>query len=621
MPGRADPPSAVAGSMGRELTEVSTEVSVRTEGTYEIVDGLNILLVTYRFGAGITGGAERYLWELCTRLSRRGHRVRVFTTCSRNFFLSPLGYLLWDHHYPPGEREEGGILVARFPVENLPPRRARRYREAVDRFERELQRDRDFVALLERFLHGVKDHCFLYGWRAPEEWWDGPAAWMDNEAVLVLGGESISALRAGFACRGEGELVLEVGGLRRQFSLKPGRINIDTELLGVPALTARFLFLTEKKRKRVKPALALRYVEVRDGEAWRRLELSRNWQDFLRSGSEEAACELLWKWGEMMPDLLAARHARLYGPNSPGLAEAVLREARSADLVMAAMLPMATMEMAWEAARRWNKPLVSIPLFHPRDPNHYRKTAWEAIRGSAGVEVFHEGAVSLLSPRGIRAFGVGPGFDPRDWDPQQADGRSLRKRLGLDEEPVLLWVGRKNEGKGYREAVQTLSILREKGIDAALLMVGPEEDGRPVSREGVFYLGHVDRHTLLEAYAASTLLIHPSIHESFCMVFGEAWLMGKPVLGSAYCAAARSQVRQGENGFLCTDPDDYARRAEWLIRRPREAREMGRRGRDEMITSRGWEAVVEAMEKKLWELLKEHETRGSLGSPLDRPSQ
>lgn len=571
------------------------------------MEKLRILLVTYRFGSDITGGAESYLWNLARHLAHRGHQVRVITTRSKHFFLSPLGYLVWDLHYPEGETEEEGVSVARFPVENLSPRLARRYRESITRFGNFFRRAPDFAENLALMLEGTREHCFLYGWRPPEEWIDGPAVWMEGRGAIVVGGEEITALKALWDEPQEGLLLLEAGGLRREFPLCKGKAVVETDL---PRLRSVAMVFHHKARKskggkgeRDGSPIALRSVEVLDGGEWRELDFSRSWQAFLDFGPEEVVCELLWRLGECTQDSLAARHAALYGPNSRDMAEAVMQEARSADLLMAAMLPMATMEMAGRAAKRWRKPLLSIPLFHPRDPNHYRKTAWEVIRDSAGVEVFHEGAVSLLASRGVRAFGLGPGFDLEDADPGSADGSAIRRRLGLREEPVLLWVGRKNEGKGYREAVKALSILRAKGIEAVLIMVGPEEDGKAVSQEGVYYLGQVDRRTLMDAFAASSLLIHPSIHESFCMVFGEAWLMGKPVLGSSYCLAARSQIRQGENGFLCADPEEYAEKAEWLIRNPEEARRMGARGREGMRSARGWGAVAEAMEKKIFEVL------------------
>ncbi|MEJ5185782.1 MAG: glycosyltransferase [Candidatus Geothermincolales bacterium] len=576
---------------------------------------LDILLVTYRFGADITGGAERYLWGLSERLSQRGHRVKVITTCSRDFYLSPLGYLVWDSHYPEGEREEDGIQVARFAAENLSPRRARRYRDAIMRFEETIKRDPEGLGLFVDLLRGRKEHCFLVGWKVPEDWIDGPAMWMVGEGILVAGGDEIDAVVAEFDCLEKVKMTLDANGARRDFPLHRGRVKVEMELPGLPSVAIRFT-CSSTRRKRKGPLVALRSLMVRDKEGWRELRLARSWQDFLGSGPEEVICELLWKWGDRMPEALAARHALLYGPNSEEMSEAVTEAAGSADLVLAAMLPMATMEMAGEAARRWNKPLISIPLFHPRDPNHYRKSAWDAIRISAGVEVFHEGAVSLLSSRGIRAFGLGPGFDEHGVEPRRCDGKRLREELGLDDQPMLLWVGRKNEGKGYPEAIEALSILRGKGIDAVLVMVGPEEDGKPISGEGVFYLGKVDRETLLDAYAASTLLIHPSIHESFCMVFGEAWLMERPVLGSSYCLAARSLIRDGENGFLCTDPEDYAEKAEWLILRPEVARSMGRKGKERVLSLRRWDRVIEAMEEELIDVVKQSKS-GAESHPKD----
>jgi glycosyltransferase involved in cell wall biosynthesis len=203
---------------------------------------------------------------------------------------------------------------------------------------------------------------------------------------------------------------------------------------------------------------------------------------------------------------------------------------------------------------------------------------------------------------GLGAFAIGPGYDLDEFASPLVDGDIFRREYGFGDRPILLWVGRKNVYKGYREAIASLRVVRESGCPAVLVMVGPDEDNLPVSGEGIYYLGALSREMLLNAFDACDVFLFPSLHESFCIVFGEAWLRAKPVLGNAYCAAARGLIEHGVDGFLCSDINDYGRRALELIKDPVRAHAMGERGREKVLETRGWDRLVDELELKLEEI-------------------
>jgi glycosyltransferase involved in cell wall biosynthesis len=73
---------------------------------------LPVAIVTSWFGRELKGGAEQLAWQVATRLAARGHRVEVLTTCCRSFLDD------WSvNHLPPGEEEEEGVVIRRFPVQ------------------------------------------------------------------------------------------------------------------------------------------------------------------------------------------------------------------------------------------------------------------------------------------------------------------------------------------------------------------------------------------------------------------------------------------------------------------------------------------------------------------------
>ncbi|MEQ1898233.1 MAG: glycosyltransferase family 4 protein [Vicinamibacterales bacterium] len=87
---------------------------------------MRLAVVVQRYGAEISGGAERHARHLAEHLARFAD-VRVLTTCARD-------YVTWKNDLPPGEERVGGIPVERFPVahERSLPDFARRSRYVFD---------------------------------------------------------------------------------------------------------------------------------------------------------------------------------------------------------------------------------------------------------------------------------------------------------------------------------------------------------------------------------------------------------------------------------------------------------------------------------------------------------
>lgn len=108
---------------------------------------------------------------------------------------------------------------------------------------------------------------------------------------------------------------------------------------------------------------------------------------------------------------------------------------------------------------------------------------------------------------------------------------------------LLTLPGRGTRLKGHAQAIELLAALRNRGIDARLLLVGVLEVGREHYRAELQELAATmgvrgavalsrPRGDLREIYAISDLLLQLSIRpESFGRVVLEALAMGKPVLG------------------------------------------------------------------------------------------
>jgi len=571
---------------------------------------MRLLLIAYRFGHEIFGGGERYLWNLATRLVSRGHQVEVFTTCSRNMVFSPYGYLVWDNILPRGVEEQEGITIHRFPVRNPRPRKGRRYSGKLNRYLHTERQDSHFAMKLAETMEGVPDHCLLSGWHVYEPRADGPGRWMDKNATLLIGGESMTELIMEVHSPLDNPLIISLNGMGTwEFEMAKGKarkialsfqecrkLMVDISVPGaiVPPEDGRSL------------GLDFRSISVRDGGRQRHLDMRRDWEDLTKTYPETLLGDVLWSAAGRRPSSINRKQLYLIGPRVPGLKKEAVTAASRCDLVLASMVPMATVPISREVAARAGKPLVIFPLFHTRDPNHYWEHFRVAMENASGVDANLPLVRESMRSWGFPAFSVGPGLDLEEFSSPHIDGGRFRSEFGFDDKPILLWVARKNVHKGYREAIQTIRRVRGEGIDAVLVMIGPEEDYLPIAGEGVFHLGALPRHKVLDAYDACDMLIFPSLHESFCLVFCEAWLRGKPVLGNRNCTAARGLIDHGIDGYLCADVEELTKYALELLRNPGQARKMGEKGRDKVMRTRGWDHIISQLEKRLEGFLSLH---------------
>jgi glycogen(starch) synthase len=166
----------------------------------------------------------------------------------------------------------------------------------------------------------------------------------------------------------------------------------------------------------------------------------------------------------------------------------------------------------------------------------------------------------------------------------------FRMRYDLDDRPVLLFVGRKERGKRYDLAV---AAVEQFPGDAVLVMVGRDVDGKAIDSDRVRQLGILSDEDLAAAYEACDVFVLPSEFESFGMVFLDAWLRTKPVIGNLVCGAAASLIDDGVDGFLCRDAREIAAAARRLIEDPALSSRMGAAGRAKTLAHYTWERVAD----------------------------
>lgn len=146
-------------------------------------------------------------------------------------------------------------------------------------------------------------------------------------------------------------------------------------------------------------------------------------------------------------------------------------------------------------------------------------------------------------------------------NPNHLEVKELRDQYSCD---VLLTAAlRLTKYKRPEIAIDTLSMLLDKGVDAKLVIMG-QGDMMGLLRQkldalnlsgSVFLVGFVPNP--LSYMQAADFILHPSILDSSCVTIKEAGLLSKPVIVCDGIGDFKDYIIHGENGFL-VNPDLFA---------------------------------------------------------------
>ncbi|MEM9110827.1 MAG: glycosyltransferase family 4 protein, partial [Planctomycetota bacterium] len=177
---------------------------------------------------------------------------------------------------------------------------------------------------------------------------------------------------------------------------------------------------------------------------------------------------------------------------------------------------------------------------------------------------------------------------------------------GLGDTPTVLFIGRKDHGKGYHALREAVGLLHGQGKAIKLVSIGRDrEPPYPVLPDSIdIDLGAADEQTKHDAFAGCDVFALPSEAESFGIVYVEAWSYGKPVIGGT--APASRELIQRHNGGLLSDGSaaDIAVQLSRLIDNPAERRAFGESGRAAVLSDYSLEQVM-ATHHAVWKRLIE----------------
>jgi glycosyltransferase involved in cell wall biosynthesis len=185
---------------------------------------------------------------------------------------------------------------------------------------------------------------------------------------------------------------------------------------------------------------------------------------------------------------------------------------------------------------------------------------------------------------------------PRDETVTGLDAAQIRRQLGIDDGPLVLYVGKLSLGKGTKVLLEALDLIRNAVPGVRFAFAGRGEIGLPV-RDDVYRLGELPHPVVLSLYGAADVVVSPSVWpEPLSRVIIEAMHFGRPVVATDVGGSSEA-VENDVTGLLVPANDAGALGGAIVaLLRDRSRRErMGQAARTRLAAVFGEDKVVSAL--------------------------
>ncbi len=298
--------------------------------------------------------------------------------------------------------------------------------------------------------------------------------------------------------------------------------------------------------------------------------------------------------------------------------------------VLHAHCPFISGQLAVKLASKLKVPLVAT--FHTK----YRDDFKKVINNDLFIEFlmrttleFYKSADLVWVPnkatgQTLKDYGFNGSYEvmPNGTDmaiPDKVKFLKYRKK-GLDRiesgpnEFIMLFVGQHRWEKNVRLILEAMKMLKSFGESFKMIFVGEGYAAREMMKlvrqykiqEQVIFLGVItDRKELEYVYAASDLLVFPSIYDNSPLVLQEAAAFDVPSVIVRNSSSAEG-ILDGINGFLIEDQvESLVKKITELMKRPDAIKKAGEGARKSIYHP--WDAIVDDVYQRYVELIMEHQ--------------
>lgn len=274
---------------------------------------------------------------------------------------------------------------------------------------------------------------------------------------------------------------------------------------------------------------------------------------------------------------------------------------------------------AYRLARRKKIPFIITPFLHLGEAEDaYVRRYYtmphqvEMLKRADAVIVMTEREGYALRAAGVvpeKIHRIGAGVEPTTL--LGGEAARFREEHGIDS-PIVAYIGTAAYDKGTVHLVEAMKQVWET-MDATLVLAGSQlsafeeflaNQPAPV-KQRTRQLGFISEQTKRDLLAACSVLVMPSRTDSFGIVYLEAWVYEKPVIG-ADAGGVPEVIHDGQDGFLVKfgDVSAIAARIVQLLKDGFLARRMGAHGYRRVMREMTWAgqyAQILALYKKIIE--------------------
>jgi FkbM family methyltransferase len=565
-----------------------------------------LLVITYRFTDPPLGGAEVYLNEILKRIYSFGFfSIDIITFSITNIE----NYLHFSAKYKAvGKRKKSAKpkyinTIYKFDTETIPSGvLLENCRYLFSLWQKEDLRH------ARLFLNRFTDTTLMGGWFFPEwngisfQRWTGETAEIfcpSNFQSLTITGLSLNNVELKIAFENK---VLQTAAIRGNFSLK-----IDLSTFGSGVLKFKTDARYHSKNDLRKLGICITEISQNDGNRETKVSLENDFATLMRLQDPG-------EWVSSLIDITMAREEdddsiffKVRGPHSKELEKWLSDNIKRYDIVLAQGVPFSTSVIGARHAVKAKIPCVILPHYHMEDKYYHWQDFYSSFRAVDLVISFPDSAGKLFFDRiGAKSLSVpGGGINPDEFADLERCRRSFRK-LHPSDDPFILLLGRKTGSKNYERVINAIEKINKKGKMCSLVMIGIDEDAKPVKSRYVQYYGNRPREIVLGALASCACLVNMSESESFGIVIVEAWLCKRPVVANKNCRAFVDLVNHGEDGLLCSSDNELVEAIENILDNPNLADNLAHHGYTKAVEKYPWLNIARTINENLLSLTTDY---------------
>lgn len=287
------------------------------------------------------------------------------------------------------------------------------------------------------------------------------------------------------------------------------------------------------------------------------------------------------------------------------------------DLMMAINDYSALTYLCYLAKKMFGIPFVITPTTHTFEEWSKNQDFLDVVGAADLVIVLTEFEKDFfiqkgIAPLKIKVIGVGINLD------QKLIGSLSvgRKKMSINDEPAVLFLGRRVVLKGVNDIIDAMEILWKKRPTAKLLIAGSKKESDVGVVQKIASISSKYKKNVIELdgsleedkadiYAACDVFVMPSRIDSFGIVYLEAWANNKPVI-ACRDTPQESLIDDGVDGVLVdwNNPEELASALEKVLLVKEESRLMGERGYQKVVDHFTWKKIAENIQKEYLSLVK-----------------